>query len=656
MKNLNPKKLYSKKSTLTVLVVLITVFSVYAQNKNFQPAKWLLPQPQKIEVGAQMQQLKEGRILIELDTNYSPQIFRAVKDLQTEICPWAGTREITRSLAKDEIPSIRLQLNETFNKEQGYHLSINSGLISVVASDEAGLYYAISTLKQLTAYARVTGHLPEVEIHDFPDIEKRGIMLDISRDKVPTMKSLYELVDRMSAWKMNELQLYTEHTFAYTNHKKVWQHASPMTAEEILELDQYCKDHFIDLVPNQNSFGHMKRWLQHDEYKHLAICENPSDSKSGRRSRESLNPSEEGSLELMEELYNELLPNFSSEYVNIGCDEVFTLGQGRSKEIVDKKGKGQVYLDYITNLNELVKRHDKKAMFWSDMILHNHELIKDLPKDMVTMIWGYCANHPFNKQCPLFEQAKLPFYVCPGTSTWQTIVGSYDNGIGNLINAAENGKKYQAKGYLVTDWGDHGHWQPSMVSYPGYLYGAAVSWAVEANRNIDVPKSLNFHVFKDKGKAMGELLAQLGKTNAYKGWQRRYFSVYRALAPNSNYAFNPEYTKEELEGIIIHLEKSMELFNEVDMRCEDAELLKQELLTAVAMAKFGCKLGIAQKNHGAKIREYKQIPLSERLVLANELEQISYDFKELWLHRNRIGGLRESAGRMEGIVRKLREE
>ena len=249
--------------------------------------------------------------------------------------------------------------------------------------------------------------------------------------------------------------------------------------------------------------------------------------------------------------------------------------------------------------------------------------------------------------------------MCPGTSTWQTIVGSYDNALGNLLNAAENGRKNGAKGYLVTDWGDHGHWQPQLVSYPGFLYGAAVSWAVDANKEQNnVPNLLDTHVFQDKGNTMGKLVKAIGKGSAYNRGQRRYFSVFRALTVNDKHSYrgNPTYTKEELEGQIAYMDKTMEMLADVDMRVDDADLLKKQLQTAVAMAKMGCKIGIAQKVHGAPIREVAQIPLEERLQLADELEQVIYDFKEVWLQRNRIGGLPESAGRMEGIVRTLRKK
>ena len=98
----------------------------------------------------------------------------------------------------------------------------------------------------------------------------RSYMLDISRDKVPTMGTLKQLVEILEKFNYNQLQLYTEHTFAYSKHEAVWKDASPMTPSEVRELDLFCAMHGIDLVPNQNSFGHLERWLVRPEYNHLA--------------------------------------------------------------------------------------------------------------------------------------------------------------------------------------------------------------------------------------------------------------------------------------------------------------------------------------------------------------------------------------------------
>src|SRR3989304_4735960 len=113
---------------------------------------------------------------------------------------------------------------------------------------------------------------PECHIADWPDFTHRGVLLDVSRDKVPTMETLFDLVDLLASWKINQVQLYMEHTFAYRGHEVVWQHASPLTGDEIEALDTFCGNRYVGLVPNQNSLGHMHRWLIHEPYRRLAEC------------------------------------------------------------------------------------------------------------------------------------------------------------------------------------------------------------------------------------------------------------------------------------------------------------------------------------------------------------------------------------------------
>jgi N-acetyl-beta-hexosaminidase len=128
--------------------------------------------------------------------------------------------------------------------------------------------------------------MPCLSIIDYPDFQSRGVMLDISRDKVPTLQTLCELTDRLASWKINQLQLYTEHTFAYRNHPEPWENSSPFTGEDIIILDEYCKQRYIELVPNQNSFGHMHRWLKLPRYKPLAECPDGYDFPWGGHSDE----------------------------------------------------------------------------------------------------------------------------------------------------------------------------------------------------------------------------------------------------------------------------------------------------------------------------------------------------------------------------------
>src|SRR5215213_11704379 len=107
---------------------------------------------------------------------------------------------------------------------QGYRLRIADDSIDLVADDAAGAFYGVATLVQMLRQCE--GELPAGEIEDSPDFPVRGVMLDISRSKVPTMETLFAMVEMFSGWKINHLELYTEHTFAYANHREVWAQAS----------------------------------------------------------------------------------------------------------------------------------------------------------------------------------------------------------------------------------------------------------------------------------------------------------------------------------------------------------------------------------------------------------------------------------------------
>ena len=126
---------------------------------------------------------------------------------------------------------------------EGYSLEIRPTGIEIRASDPVGATHAIRTLTQL--WPAAGGALPCLAIRDWPDFSRRGFMLDISRDRVPTVESLRELVDQMAALKLNVLQLYMEHTFAFRDHEQVWRDASPLTAEEIQRLDRVVEA-FLD--------------------------------------------------------------------------------------------------------------------------------------------------------------------------------------------------------------------------------------------------------------------------------------------------------------------------------------------------------------------------------------------------------------------------
>ena len=154
--------------------------------------------------------------------------------------------------------------------QQEYILRIDENGITVESSTDQGAFYAELTLKQLLD--QQPDAVCHCYIHDFPDFKERGVMMDLGRNHLPTLENLKRIVDILANVKLNHFQLYFEgFPFAYASHPQVWKNKEVLTPEEIMELDAYCKTKFVKLVPCLNAFGHMKHWLQRDEFHDLAI-------------------------------------------------------------------------------------------------------------------------------------------------------------------------------------------------------------------------------------------------------------------------------------------------------------------------------------------------------------------------------------------------
>lgn len=608
----------------------------------------LLPTPRQIIYLDGTTDLIDNQLIV-LDGPTPQDLYVTARRLQQALRQEA---ELNWSIvAGQNLPSERvgLQLSvvpHATRHPQGYQLAMTPAGISIMAGTPVGIFYGSQTFIQILAQSQ--GSLPQLRITDWPDFPNRGVMLDVTRDKVPSMETLFNLVELLASWKINQLQLYTEHTYAYQNHPEVWAEASPMTGEEILALDAYCRERFIELIPNQNTFGHMRRWLIHPRYNHLAECPDGCDSGDPHwgyfEEPFTLNPTDPGSLDLVQSLLDELLPHFSSRQVNIGCDEAIELGQGGSCSRVAEQGKGRVYLDFLLEIYRAVKARGRTMQFWGDIIMNYPDLVDELPRDAVALEWGYEADHPFAEHGAKFAASGIPFYVCPGTSSWNTIAGRTDNALVNLRNAAENGLKHGAVGYLITDWGDRGHWQPLPVSYLGFGYGAALAWADEENRDQDITHTVSRFAFRDPTGMMGRLAYDLGNVYLQPEILTHNSSLLFRLLQESpeEIAARTGLTAENLQKTLVYIDQVTAALPEIHFDHLDAELIRREFKWAADMLRHACRRGM-----WALDRAQNKVDQPLGQTLAQEAGRLQTEHRYIWLARNRKGGLKDSQARLE---------
>jgi len=578
----------------------------------------------------------------------------AARALQSAIERYAGARwEVRAASGLAEREGIVAAIDhKAVRKREAYHLTIGDERIGIVARDGAGLAYGFATLTQLVR--QFGRRLPQLHIEDEPEFANRGVMLDVSRDKVPTMATLYGVVDMLAEWKVNQLQLYMEHTFAYDRHRAVWKDASPFTGEEILALDAYCRERYIELVPNQNSFGHMQRWLTKKPYNDFAEAPRGAKMPWGKIPPFTLDPADPRSLQLIDGLYSELLPHFTSRQLNVGCDETFDLGQGKSKAACEKLGTGRVYLDFLLKIHALCEKYGRRMMFWGDIIMQHPELIDEIPRDVTALEWGYEADHAYDVDTRAFRKAGVPYCVCPGTGSWISLIGRTDNAVENIRSAATNGRKHGAVGLLNTDWGDNGHMQPLPVSYLGFLYGAAMSWSPSCSDHVDLPRALSLHAFDDPTGVTGRVACDLGNAYQINGARSRNGTLPAQMyfLPLDNdwpmhrvRAGGFEDTSAQLAELAGRLGASR-------MRRPDAEQIVDEYRCAVEMADAGAAIGAAKYARVTGASASKLRPMYRRA--AKRLDALLPEYERLWLARNRPGGLRDSTARLTSLAAQLR--
>lgn len=547
---------------------------------------------------------------------------------------------------------------------QGYRLRVADGAIEIAHADAAGLHYAEQTLAQLR---RGRDTLPALEIDDGPDFPTRGYMLDVSRDRVPTRATLERIVDVLDLFRINHLELYTEHTFAYDAHETVWREASPITADDVRWLDEHCAERGITLCANQNTFGHMGRWLQHGAYESRAEAPDGYTTKVGIHLSPGVLEPTVANAEFALELCRELLSHHRTPRINIGCDETFELGKGKSRALVAREGRERVYLDHLLRLIEGLRADGVEVSFWGDILRDHPELASELPKEGVTALaWHYEApteDSPlpdaifellaefgitrealrgFEAHVEGFAQAGVPFWVCPGTSSWNSLIGRLPNARGNLLDAAQVGLARGAEGYLITDWGDNGHMQPPCVSWPALAYGAAVAWGVERNADLDVAPALDAYVFDDEASVLGRLLDEVGRLGEGTGKVGMNGSPLFTdlLARGGALGSLGEANAEGTERTVRALDEAIQDLERARPRSDDGDVVVRELRAALRLARHGTW----------RIARAAGFPAPPDAELAADLREAMELQREAWLERSRPGGLGDSLARLEATL------
>lgn len=525
-------------------------------------------------------------------------------------------------IAANDNDGTKVYINSGSENDESYHIIINTDKIEIKANGARGAFYGLKTLEQLMK--NNSGEINCCEIYDYPDMEYRGFYHDVTRGKIPTMETFKELVDTLAKYKINSLQLYVEHTFEFKEYEFCRERFGYLSKDEMRELDRYCTENFVELIPSLSTFGHLYELLQNEKYKHLCEKENhePKDHYwIERMFHHTINPELEESFELVKSLIDQYIEVFTSDKFNICCDETFDLGNG----VKHSTDKTSLYIGFANKIIAYLKSKGKKVMMWGDIILEHPERINELPSDIVFLNWDYGTKPPLHK-CEAFKGKQQ--IVCPGTSSWASLseaVGIEEENIGKL---ARNGYSTNAYGILNTNWGDYGNLCSLEMARYGLVCGAAIGWDKDTVFDSKFRKMVSGIEYGDED--IVELFAQfttLDMRRAYIWYRQIYFHSDVVSGQKDKYkgTYGTDLTKKDYEDVMGKLKTIAEQIEKKSFHNED---MRKEMLIAV-------KGSAVMASWNALIEEVAV----ECFV---DYEQWKKDYCEAWMKKNKRGELDEA--------------
>lgn len=472
----------------------------------------LLPQPRCLN-------MEDGIFFIGLHTRIvlcgaaSGMARTAAAQLKAEIASACGV-DLAITIGQPDREDICLSVGSG-SEEQGYMLRITAANVVVQGNDDAGLLHGVQTLRQIIRQR--AWRLPALTIEDAPALPARGFYHDVTRGRVPTLDWLKQLADEMCLYKLNQLQLYVEHTYLFRNLTELWHIGTPLTSEDIMALDDYCAARGIELVPSLSSFGHLMELLRTKTYRHL--CELPDvealpSTMPNRMQHHTINASDPEALSLITEMIGEFMVLFRSRKFNICADETFDLGRGRSQETMARLGERGYYTGFVKQLCEYVVSQGRQPMFWGDIVVRFADVLRELPSGTICLNWGYSADVQEESTRILAQSGALQ-YVCPGVNGWNRWMPHMRVSWENIRRMAAYGRTWGAVGMLNTDWGDYGHINDPRLSLPGMIYGACAAWNGELQPFEEINEDISRLAYGDRSGRVVSCLARLSECEVY---------------------------------------------------------------------------------------------------------------------------------------------
>ncbi len=315
-----------------------------------------------------------------------------------------------------------------------------------------------------------------------------GIMIDCSRNSVPSVETLKRFIPLVAGMGYNSLQLYTEDTFEVEGHPYIGHQRGRYSIEDLKELDAFAEKHGVEMIPCTQALAHLNAVLTWPKYAEL------------RDYADILLIGEEKTYALLDDMFRTLRHCFKSRRIHIGMDEAHMVGLGKYLDLHGYQNRFEILSNHLKRVIEIAKKYDFEPMMWSDMFFRllshgqytwdgkpiSEDIKKLVPKEVDLVYWEYFDRKKasYQKMFRGHKEFGNNIWFAGGAWCWSGLAPSNAFGIATMRASIAACKDEGIDRYFATLWGDDSGECSIFSMLPSLFYAASLNRGVTKMADI----------------------------------------------------------------------------------------------------------------------------------------------------------------------------
>lgn len=482
-----------------------------------------------------------------------------------------------------------------------------------------------------------------------------GVMLDVSRNAVMKVDEIKKFVDLMVKAGYDSLQLYAEDIYAVKDEPFYGYLRGRYSAEEIKEIDSYCREKGVELIPCIQTLAHFTNSAKLPRFAPIIDT------------ADILLVGEEETYKFIERIFATLKENFTSRKVNIGMDEAHMIGLGEYLNRHGLEDRMQILIKHLNRVVAIAEKYGFYPIMWSDMFIrlvnngiYNTELDEEKSKKIAEIRSGIpnvglCYWDYYNQDKKVydanFNTHKIltdDVWFAGGAWSWNGFAPLNDFALRTMRPAMKSVRENGVKNVFITMWGDDGKECSFFSLLPSLFYIRKLADGTEDEQTIKE------EFYKTYGISYDAMLT-LDLPNYCNGYPKGKFQCpSKVMLYNDCFAgmWDPVVEKEGVIDYSSHVEKLKSARKEA----KEFSYLFDSAISLCKALQLKYDLGVRTRK-AYKSGDKKQLKkLScEYFETAKRVKKFTDDFRTLWFKENKAFGWEIQEIRLGGLKARIEE-